>query len=84
MISSAGNLIAPAVLSDSSGKELQPGELVTLDMVQAYERETGVQVGKGEIALINFGWMHLLAHGQPKRLVREKFTRNPRRRDHLF
>lgn len=45
------------MLYDFSGKELLPGELLTLDMVQAYEREKGVQVGKGEIALINFGWM---------------------------
>ena len=30
---------------------------MTLDMVAAYERAKGVQVGAGEIALINFGWM---------------------------
>ena len=51
------NLIAPAVLYDFSDKELQPGELLTLDMVKAYEEEKGVQVGEGEIAIINFGWM---------------------------
>lgn len=53
----ADNLIAPAVLYDFSDKQLQPGDLVTLDMVNAYEAENGVQVGAGEIALINFGWM---------------------------
>lgn len=53
----ADNLIAPAVLYDFSSYELQPGELVTLEMVQKYEAEKNVAVGKGEIALINFGWM---------------------------
>ena len=53
----ADNLIAPAVLYDFADKELAPGELVTLDMVRGYEQAKGVQVGKGEIALINFGWM---------------------------
>ena len=53
----ADNLIAPAVLYDFADKNLQPGELVTLDMVKAYESEKGVEVGRGEIALINFGWM---------------------------
>jgi kynurenine formamidase len=53
----ADKLIAPAVLYDFADKELQPGELLTLDMVEAYESERGVQVGQGEIALVNFGWM---------------------------
>lgn len=53
----ADRLIAPAVLYDFSDKQMQPGDLVTLDMVKAYEEEKGVQVGEGEIALINFGWM---------------------------
>ncbi len=53
----ADNLIAPAVLYDFAGKQLKPGDLVTLDMVRAREAETGVQVGPGEIALVNFGWM---------------------------
>lgn len=53
----ADTLIAPAVLYDFADKELQPGELLTLDMVKAYETEKGVQVGEGEIALVNFGWM---------------------------
>jgi len=50
-------LIAPAVLYDFSSKHMQPGDLVTLDMVKAYEDEKGVQIGEGEIPLINFGWM---------------------------
>ncbi|MHB1787146.1 MAG: cyclase family protein [Acidimicrobiales bacterium] len=53
----ADKLIAPAVLYDFSDKELQPGELLTLDLVKAYEAEKGAQVGQGEIALVNFGWM---------------------------
>lgn len=53
----ADKLIAPAVLYDMSRHELQPGELLTLPMITACEAETGVQVGEGEIALINFGWM---------------------------
>ncbi len=53
----ADNLIAPAVLYDFSDRELQPGELLTLDMVRDYEKQHGVQVGAGEIALVNFGWM---------------------------
>ena len=53
----ADHLIAPAVLYDFSAKALRPGELITLEMVTAYERERSVQVGKGEIALVNFGWM---------------------------
>jgi kynurenine formamidase len=53
----ADTLIAPAVVYDFFDKDLKPGALVTLAMVQAYEKKHGVRVGKGEIALINFGWM---------------------------
>ena len=53
----ADKLIAPAVLYDFADKQLQPGQLLTLDMVKAYEAEKGVQVSEGEIALVNFGWM---------------------------
>jgi kynurenine formamidase len=53
----ADTLIAPAVVYDFFNKDLKPGELITLAMVQAYEQKHGVRVGKGEIALINFGWM---------------------------
>lgn len=53
----ADKLIAPAVLYDFSEHNLQPGDLLTLDMVLAYEEARGVQVGPGEIALVNFGWM---------------------------
>ena len=51
------NLIAPAVVYDFADKQLQPGELITRDMVEAYEASRGVAVGRGEIALVNFGWM---------------------------
>ena len=50
-------LIAPAVLYDFSDKDLQPAELITRDMVEAYEAAHGAQVGEGEIAIVNFGWM---------------------------
>jgi kynurenine formamidase len=53
----ADNLIAPAVLYDFADRNLQPGDLITLDMVKDYEAAHGVQVGEGEIALVNFGWM---------------------------
>jgi len=53
----ADTLIAPAVVYDFFDKDLKPGELITLAMVQAYEKKHGARVGKGEIALINFGWM---------------------------
>jgi len=51
------NLIAPAVVYDFADRELKPGELITRAMVDAYEQAHGVAVGRGEIALINFGWM---------------------------
>ena len=50
-------LIAPAVVYDFADRNLKPGELITLAMVEAYEQEHGIAVGRGEIALINFGWM---------------------------
>lgn len=53
----ADNLIAPAVVYDFAGRNLEPGELITRAMVEAYEAERGVAVGEGEIALVNFGWM---------------------------
>lgn len=51
------HLIAPAVLYDFSDRDLKPGELITPEMIEAKEAETGVKVGKGEIALVNYGWM---------------------------
>lgn len=53
----ADNLIAPAIVYDFADQQLRPGELVTRDMVEAYEARHGVAVGAGEIALVNFGWM---------------------------
>ncbi|HET8995206.1 MAG TPA: cyclase family protein [Acetobacteraceae bacterium] len=54
---SPDTLIAPAVVYDFADRNLKPGELITRDMVEAYERDHGVAVARGEIALINFGWM---------------------------
>ena len=36
---------------------MQPGDMLTADMLENYEKQKGIKVGKGEIALINFGWM---------------------------
>jgi kynurenine formamidase len=53
----AQHLIAPAVLYDFADRNLQPGDMLTRAMVEEYEREHDLRVGKGEIALINFGWI---------------------------
>jgi kynurenine formamidase len=50
-------LFAPAVLYDFSDLELEAGQLITADMVERYECDRRVSVAKGEIALVNFGWM---------------------------
>ena len=54
---SPDTLIAPAVVYDFADRDLRPGDLITRDMVVSYERDHGVAVGEGEIALVNFGWM---------------------------
>ena len=75
----------PAVVYDFFDKDLKPGELITLAMVQAYEKKHGVRVGKGEIALMNFGLdAALLAHRQPEHLVREERAGDRRGRHHLL
>lgn len=53
----ADRLIASAVVYDFSSNDMKPGELLTPDMVTAHEARTGVSVGEGEIALVNFGWI---------------------------
>ncbi len=50
-------LISAAVVYDFASRNMAPGELLTPDMVEAHEAKTGVRVGAGEIALVNFGWM---------------------------
>ncbi|MCO5063554.1 MAG: cyclase family protein [Rhizobiaceae bacterium] len=50
-------LMAPAVLYDFGPLNMAPGDMLTPEMFENYEREKGVKVGPGEIALINFGWM---------------------------
>ena len=53
----ADHLFSAAVLYDLSEHDLKPGDLVSPAMIEACERKTGVKVGKGEIALVNYGWM---------------------------
>ncbi len=53
----ADHLFSAAVLYDLSSLDLKPGDLVTPAMIEACERSTGAKVGKGEIALVNYGWM---------------------------
>jgi len=53
----ADHLFAPAVLYDFSDRNLKPGDLVTADMLRAYEEKSGLKVGEGEIAIVNYGWM---------------------------
>ncbi len=50
-------LMGPAVLYDFAPLNMAPGDMITAEMIESYERERGVAVGAGEIALINFGWM---------------------------
>jgi kynurenine formamidase len=50
-------LLAPAILYDFTALNLAPGELLDASHFENYEKEKGVKVGAGHIALINFGWM---------------------------
>lgn len=50
-------LIAPAVVYDFAARGLGPGDLISADDLLAFERAHDVRVGRGEIALIHFGWM---------------------------
>jgi kynurenine formamidase len=50
-------LIAPAILYDFYDADMRPGELLTRQMIEDYEKHWDVAVSPGEIALINFGWM---------------------------
>lgn len=53
----ADHLFASAVLYDFADRDLKPGELITAEMLRAYEEKSGLQVGEGEIAIVNYGWM---------------------------
>ena len=50
-------LIGRAVVYDFSDMDLQPGDQLPAEAFLEHEKKTGVKVGKGDIALINFGWM---------------------------
>lgn len=53
----ADHLFGSAVLYDFGDRDLKPGELITADMLAAREEKSGVKVGEGEIAFVNYGWM---------------------------
>lgn len=51
------SLIGPAVVYDFASLDLQPGQLIDVSDIEELERKMGVQVGRGDIALVNFGWL---------------------------
>lgn len=53
----ADHLFGAAVLYDFSDRGLKPGDLITAAMLEAYEAQSGLKVGEGEIAIVNYGWM---------------------------
>ncbi len=53
----ARHLMAPAVVYDFSHLDLGPGDMIDAPQIEEMERSSGVQVGPGEIALVNFGWL---------------------------
>ena len=59
-------LIGPAVVYDFSSLNLGPGDLIDAQHIENYERESGIKVGGGEIAMVNFGWLkkHWRTDGQ--------------------
>lgn len=50
-------LVGAATVYHFAERGLRPGDVLTAQDFQAYERAHGVGVGAGEIALIDFGWM---------------------------
>ncbi|CAG9000852.1 MAG: Isatin hydrolase [Candidatus Celerinatantimonas neptuna] len=53
----ADMLIAAAVVYDFSNRVWEPGDLLTVSDVLAYEKQHSCAVRSGDIALINFGWL---------------------------
>lgn len=51
-------LMAPAVVYDFSSLNLGAGETIDAQHIENMERASGARVGKGEIALVNFGWLN--------------------------
>jgi kynurenine formamidase len=51
------NLVAEATVYDFADRDWKPGDALTPDDIEKYEREHGFPVGEGEIALVNFGWI---------------------------
>ncbi len=68
-------LVAPAVVYDFSDRTFQPGEVLTADDIEAYEKRHGCAVRPGNIALVNFGW--LKAHWRRDNLAQWYATNSP-------
>ena len=50
-------LMGPAVVYDFARRNLGPGDLLSANDLLAWERAHDERVGRGEIALLHFGWM---------------------------
>ncbi|TLV10708.1 cyclase family protein [Klebsiella indica] len=50
-------LVASATVYDFSDREWKPGDLLTADDIEAWEKRHGCAVRPGDIALVNFGWL---------------------------
>jgi len=50
-------LIASATVYDFSDRDWKPGDVLTADDIEAYEKLHGCRVRANDIALVNFGWL---------------------------
>ncbi|MDQ0469262.1 cyclase family protein [Labrys wisconsinensis] len=55
-------LISTARVYDFSGRDWQPGEMLTRADILDFETEHGAPAGPGDIALVNFGWLKRYWH----------------------
>ncbi len=55
-------LVGTARVYDFSDRDWKPGEVLTREDILDYERRHGAPVGRGEIALVNFGWLKRYWH----------------------
>jgi kynurenine formamidase len=60
-------VMGPAKKVDVSALDLQPGDMLTLAQYQAAAKEAGVEIEKGDIALVQFGWDRNLPGGSAGR-----------------
>lgn len=59
--------MGPAKKVDVSDLNLQPGDLLTLAQYEAAAKKAGIVIGKGDIALVQFGWDRNLPGGSAGR-----------------